>query len=147
MKTNTEKNRKSGLLNRPEPVSKPLLPQIDFALRRANRALPTETLVSLMREDAKSFFESAEVVGRWVWIKFDEKQPQAITRSLAELGFHWNKKRQTWQHPCGDFPRNRATYDPRKRYGVSYPAKFKGQTATKNATSATENATNRVVTS
>ncbi len=105
METNTEKKTKSGLLNRPEPVSKMPLPQIDFALRRANRALLTESLVALMKDEAQPFFESAEVVGRWVWIKFDDKQPQAVTRSLAELGFHWNKKRQTWQHPCGEFPR------------------------------------------
>jgi hypothetical protein len=147
MKTNTEKKTKSGLLNRPEPVSKRLLPQIDFALRRVNRALPTEKVLALMKDEAQAFFESAEVVGRWVWIKFDDKQPQAVTRSLAELGFNWNQKRQTWQHPCGEFPRHRATYDPRKRYGVSYPAKFKGQTATKFATSATGNATKSVVTS
>ncbi len=68
------------------------------------------------------FFEIAEVVGKWVWIQFTEKQPSEITRVLAELGFHWNNTRQTWQHPCGTIPFEHATYDPRKRYGSYFAA-------------------------
>jgi hypothetical protein len=41
---------------------------------------------------------------------------------LAELGFHWNNKRQSWQHPCGTITDERATYDPRKRYGSYFAA-------------------------
>jgi hypothetical protein len=41
---------------------------------------------------------------------------------LAELGFHWNNTRQTWQHPCGTRTVERASDDPRKRYGSSFAA-------------------------
>jgi len=48
-----------------------------------------------------------------------------ITRLLAELGFHWNNIRKTWQHPCGMYRNDRATYDPRQRYGSYFPADVK----------------------
>jgi hypothetical protein len=64
----------------------------------------------------------AEVVGKWVWIHFTEKQPREITARLAELGFHWNSKRQSWQHPCGEFRQRPFAGDPRERYGSQFPA-------------------------
>jgi hypothetical protein len=64
----------------------------------------------------------AEVVGKWVWIQFDGKQPVTITSVLSELGFHWNNTRQAWQHPCGTITDERADYDPRKRYGSYFAA-------------------------
>ena len=71
------------------------------------------------------FFELAEVVGKWVWIEFTEQQPAAITRLLAELGFHWNNTRQAWQHPCGTIQQERAAFDPRKRYRRYFAADAK----------------------
>ena len=96
--------------------------KINLALRRANRKLETEKLLALLRSKSPSFFELAEVVGKWVWIQFSDKQPPTVTRVLAELGFHWNNTRQTWQHPCGTLPDERATYDPRQRYGSYFAA-------------------------
>ena len=96
--------------------------KINLALRRANRKLETEKLLALLRIKSPSFFELAEVVGKWVWIQFSDKQPPTVTRFLAELGFHWNNTRQTWQHPCGTLPDERATYDPRQRYGSYFAA-------------------------
>ncbi len=126
MKTNnTNKNQKSGLSNRPEQVSTENRPQINLALRRTNRKLETEKLLALLRSQTPKFFEVAEVVGKWVWIQFSDKQPPTVTRVLAELGFHWNNTRQTWQHPCGTIPDERATYDPRKRYGSYFAANQK----------------------
>ena len=122
MKTKSKnKNQKSGLLNRPEQLSTENRPKIDFALRRENRQLETERLLEVLRSDAPRFFELAEVVGKWVWIQFSDKQPSDITRELAELGFHWNNRRQSWQHPCGTIPEP-ADYDPRERYGSYFPA-------------------------
>jgi hypothetical protein len=112
-----KKNQQSGLLNRPEQSSTENRPKIDMALRRANRKLETEKLLALLRSETPNFFELAEVVGKWVWIQFSDKQPSDVTKVLAELGFHWNNTRQTWQHPCGTITDERATYDPRKRYG------------------------------
>jgi hypothetical protein len=120
MKTNTIKKSKTGLLSRPEPLS--TLPKIDLAVRRANRSRNTESLLALLRHEAPRFFAMAEVIGKWVWIQFTDKQPAPVTRVLAELGFHWNNARQTWQHPCGTIAYDRATYDPRQRYGSYFPS-------------------------
>ncbi len=131
MKTNTKsKNQKSGLQSRPEQLSTETAgkapntdrPQIDFARRVANRQLDTESLLALLRNETPRFFELAEVVGQWVWLRFEGKQPSDVTRVLAELGFHWNNTRQVWQHPCGTMPDNRASYDPRRRYGSYFAA-------------------------
>ncbi len=97
------------------------LPRLDFAKRHANRQLPTEAVVSLLRTNAPDFFALAEVVGQWVWVRFADKQPSDITRQLAELGFHWNNQRQVWQHPCGHLTPG-SPYDPRERYGSYFPA-------------------------
>jgi hypothetical protein len=126
MKTKSKNQiQKAGLLNRPEQLSTENRPKIDFALRRANRALETEKLLALLRSESPRFFEVAEVVGKWVWIQFSDKQPPTITRVLAEFGFHWNNTRQTWQHPCGTYRNKRATYDPRKRYGSYFATDIK----------------------
>lgn len=126
MKTNT-RNLK-GLESRSEQLStgKTGLSRINFARRRVNRSLDTETLLALLRGSAPRFFELAEVVGKWVWIQFADKQPVEVTRVLAELGFHWNRARQTWQHPCGFHREVAAPYDPRKRYGSYFAADFAG---------------------
>ncbi len=76
----------------------------------------------LLRSETPNFFELAEVVGKWVWIQFDGKQPVTVTAVLSELGFHWNNKHQSWQHPCGTIANERADYDPRKRYGSYFAA-------------------------
>jgi hypothetical protein len=124
MKTNTNKNQnqKSEAQSRPEQLSTGDRPKINMELRRANRKLETEKLLALLRSETPNFFDIAEVVGKWVWIQFSDKQPPTVTRVLAELGFHWNNTRQAWQHPCGTMPDERATYDPRKRYGSYFAA-------------------------
>ena len=121
MKTKSQ-NQKSGLKSRPEQLNTKQLPKIDLALRRANRALKTESLLALLRSKTPSFFEIAEVVGKWVWIQFDGKQPVPVTASLAELGFHWNNARKAWQHPCGLFREKALPIDPRQKYGSYFPA-------------------------
>ena len=98
------------------------LTRINFARRRVNRSLDTESLLRLLRTQSPGFFAFAEVVGRWVWIQFPEKQPVEITSRLAQLGFHWNNTRQAWQHPCGVFRDHRVKFDPRKRFGSYFAA-------------------------
>ena len=121
MKTNTSN---SELKSRPEQLNTANtgLRRINFARRRVNRSLDTESLLSVLRNRAPRFFELSEVVGRWVWIQFTDKQPVEITRALAEFGFHWNRTRQAWQHPCGVQRRVGANYDPRVRYGSYFAA-------------------------
>ena len=124
MKTTSSKSKKSELQSRPEQLSTSTgdRPKINLELRRANRKLETGKLLSLLQSETPNFFELAEVVGKWVWIHFSDKQPPTVTRVLAELGFHWNNARQTWQHPCGTIVEEPATYDPRKRYGSYFAA-------------------------
>ena len=95
---------------------------IDLERRHANRKLPTERLIALLRAEAPRFFEVAEVVGKWVWVQFSEKQPREVTAVLAQLGFHWNNKRQVWQHPCGTYREESSLYDPRKKYRAYFAA-------------------------
>jgi len=103
------------------PAPRPTLGGIDYAQRQANRQLATEQLIARLRSEAPRFFELAEVVGQWVWIHFTEKQPRDITRQLAQLGFHWNNQRQTWQHPCGHLTQG-SPADPRAKYGSQFAA-------------------------
>ena len=117
MKTITEKKTKSGLKNRPEPRSTANPRQIDFVRRNVNRSLETGKLLALLESETPKFFELAEVVGKWVWIQFTDKQSVGVTRILAELGFHWNKARQSWQHPCGLYREQASRIDPRQKYG------------------------------
>jgi hypothetical protein len=96
--------------------------KINIARRQANRALNTDRLLALLRRETPNFFELAEVVGKWVWIQFDGKQPVTVTAVLSELGFHWNNKRQSWQHPCGLFRDQSVRFDPRRKYGSYFAA-------------------------
>jgi hypothetical protein len=121
MKTNTNKNQVKAQ-SRPEQLSTENRPKIDLKKRHFNRSLNTEKLLALLKSETPKFFAVAEVVGKWVWIQFTDKQPSEVTRILAELGFHWNNNRQTWQHPCGTLVEERADYDPRKRYGSYFAA-------------------------
>jgi hypothetical protein len=113
-------NSKSRLPNRPELSGTET--RIKFKRRKPNRSLDTDRLLALLRREAPSFFAVAEVVGKWVWIQFEQKQPAGVTRALSELGFHWNRKRQSWQHPCGLFRDMSVPFDPRRKYGSYFAA-------------------------
>jgi hypothetical protein len=122
MKTkNTNSN--SELKNRTAQLieTKTELPKLNLAKRIRNRSLPTDRVLKLLQKEAPRFWELAEVVGKWVWIQFEDKQPSEITVILSQLGFHWNNRRQVWQHPCGQIM-SRGNYDPRRRYGSYFPA-------------------------
>jgi hypothetical protein len=42
---------------------------------------------------------------------------------LWALGFHWNQRRNVWQHPCGMFdPLGSHPTDPRAKYRSYFPA-------------------------
>ncbi len=121
MKNTSKTKQNKGLESRPEQLGTENRTAIDFALRRANRTLDTEGLLALLRKESPQFYDLAEIVGKWVWIQFPERQPAEITKALSEYGFHWNNQRQTWQHPCGTLP-ERQEFDPRKRYGSQFAA-------------------------
>ena len=120
MKTN-QINKAKGLLNRADQQLNPNK-TMDYRQRQANRSLTTESLLALLQAKAPDFFKLAEVVGQWVWIQFEQKQPGKVTAALAQLGFHWNRNRQAWQHPCGLFRDQSSPIDPRQKYGSYFAA-------------------------
>ena len=122
MKTKIQISSGLGSRSAQRSTGRPRLARIDFTRRRVNRSLDTFRLLNLLRSRTPEFFGVAEVVGKWVWIQFAEKQPASITSQLSELGFHWNNTRQAWQHPCGLRRSERATVDPRQYFGSYFAA-------------------------
>ena len=127
MKTNTNSVSNSdsdSALNRTAQRIENQPHRIDFRRRFQNRGLSTEKLLDMLYHETPRFWELAQVVGKWVWIQFDDRQPPEITAALSQFGFHWNRKRQTWQHPCGQF-RTGSHRDPRDKYQTYFPADAK----------------------
>jgi hypothetical protein len=119
MKTYILKNQKSRLLSRPEQAN--TAGQDSQAEHDANRRLPTQKVLDFLRSKLPQQYELAEIVGSWVWIEFSPDRPQVIANALWSLGFHWNKRRQVWQHPCGMFePFTSHPNDPRSKYGSRF---------------------------
>ena len=116
-----ELGSRSGIIT-PTASASTGLARINFTRRRVNRSLDTENLLRLMRSRSPRFFEVAEVVGRWVWVQFEQQPEVEIRRQLAQLGFHWNNTRQAWQHPCGVFRDRRVRFDPRRKFGSYFAA-------------------------
>jgi hypothetical protein len=123
MKTHTNSDSDSRLQNRTAQRigDGGKLPKIDFRQRFFNRGLSTDKVLDMLYHETPRFWELCQVVGKWVWIQFAEKQPPTVTAELSQLGFHWNRKRQVWQHPCGNF-RTGTHRDPREMYPTFYPA-------------------------
>ena len=97
---------------------------IDTEARKKNRTLPTPKVLNLLLTSAPELYRLAEVVGKWVWVTFKETPAAEIRQQLAQLGFHWNRERQAWQHPCGQF-RLSSAYDPHEKYSSYYPARIR----------------------
>ena len=94
---------------------------IDSEARKANRTLPTEKVLTLLQQHDRRLWELAEVVGKWIWVSFSEQPAPTVRQTLAQLGFHWNRTRQSWQHPCGQF-RLSSAGDPHEKYPTYNPA-------------------------
>ena len=128
MKTNTKKQiglgSRSAQLSSETQKKDNRLP-IDTGARMKNRTLPTAKVLELLKTSNPGLFNLAEVVGKWVWVQFRETPAPELRQILAQLGFHWNRERQAWQHPCGTIADERADYDPRKRYGSYFAAQQK----------------------
>ena len=93
---------------------------IDSEARKANRTLPTDKVLALLHTVNPDLFNLAEVVGKWIWVQFKEQPAPSLRQQLAQVGFHWNRERQAWQHPCGAF-RLRGAGDPHEKYPTYYP--------------------------
>ncbi|MFO1513293.1 MAG: hypothetical protein U1F83_10335 [Verrucomicrobiota bacterium] len=139
MKTKNQ-NNKSGLGSRSALLSSntstaavaPAQPErkdnrlpIDTEARKKNRTLPTPKVLNLLLTSLPDAYRVAEVVGKWVWVQFQEQPAAEIRQQLAQLGFHWNNVRQSWQHPCGIFRDEPFIGDPRSKYGSYFAADVK----------------------
>ena len=93
---------------------------IDSEARKTNRTLPTSKVLELLQQAAPAAFDLAEVVGKWVWVQFKATPAAELHQQLSQLGFHWNRDRQAWQHPCGSFSL-RGSGDPHDMYPSYYP--------------------------
>src|ERR1035437_9997767 len=71
---------------------------IDTEARKQNRTLPTAKVLELLKTSNPGLFNLAEVVRTWVWVAFRETPAPELRQILAQLGFHWNRERQAWQH-------------------------------------------------
>ena len=97
-----------------------LFQSIDLDARALNRALPQGEVLDMIRPFPQ-ILAAAQLVGRWIWVEFAAIPAPTTRTTLAQLGFHWNNKRQLWQHPCG--PMTPASPDePRAKYGAIRPA-------------------------
>ena len=94
---------------------------IDTEARKKNRTLPTEKVLNLLLNGSPELYRLTEVVGKWVWVTFKEQPAAEIRQQLAQLGFHWNRERQAWQHPCGKFSLG-SQADPHEKYSSYHPA-------------------------
>ena len=94
---------------------------IDSEKRQANRFLPTDKVLTMLKATNPELFNLAEVVGRWIWIHFAEAPAAEWRQQLSQLGFHWNRERQAWQHPCGTF-RLHGSGDPHEKYEAYFPS-------------------------
>ena len=140
MKTNKQSKNSSGLESRSAqlstapaeapaqsaPAQAPAEKQdtrlpIDAAARKKNRTLPTPKVLNLLLTSLPDTYRLAEVVGKWVWVRFTEQPAPEIRQQLAQLGFHWNRERQAWQHPCGSFSLG-SIADPHQKYSSYFPA-------------------------
>ena len=119
-KTETNTSAKPAV-KPPTEQPKPSKPSVDFAKREANRQLPTNQVLELLKCTMPRQFELAEVVGKWIWIQFPEAPAEEIRADLSQLGFHWNGKRQAWQHPCGQVTAGTPN-EPREKYASYFPA-------------------------
>jgi hypothetical protein len=119
LNTNTSKTAEGASAPAQKPDNR--LP-IDSEARKKNRTLPTPKVLNLLLNSLPDAYRVAEVVGKWVWVRFTEQPAAEIRQQLAQLGFHWNRERQAWQHPCGNF-RLSSSQDPHERYESYFPAR------------------------
>lgn len=77
----------------------------------------TLEVVKLILTDKPELKDNFEVVGEWVWCKFDQKPSDGIRMFLTNTGFRWNRKRKVWQNPCGVSSRG-SDDDPKQKYPV-----------------------------
>ena len=79
--------------------------------------------MNYLRTRLPQHYALAEVVGQWVWLEVSPARKSGLAKLLWALGFHWNQRRDVWQHPCGKFdPFGSHPTDPHTTYRAYCPA-------------------------
>jgi hypothetical protein len=110
--------------SRPEQLSTSTgnRPKINLELRRANRHWKPKNCWRCSAVKRRTFLNWP----KWLASGFGFSSPTSNRRPSPRFGRAWLSLEQhpagVWQHPCGTIPDERATYDPRKRYGSYFAA-------------------------
>jgi hypothetical protein len=101
--------------------------QLELQRHCANRGLTTGTVLNYLNQRFPAQFEFAKVVGYWIWLDDSSDINPRLRIALWLLGFHLNRKRGVWQHPCGAFmlpapPTGETRGTSGTRFATSIPA-------------------------
>lgn len=111
----------------PVPATTPAEPRrageslhsVDLKQRAEARSWSADRVIEELRRVTQGAYTRAGVIGRWVWVHFQEAPAPEVRAALSQVGFHWSARRQCWQHPCGCFGAGSGG-DPASKYGVQY---------------------------
>lgn len=90
---------------------------IDHDKRAKARLWTADQVLDALRDLPGEALEKALVVGKWIWVQFENPPAAQVRAGLSQLGFHWSPRRQAWQHPCGVFDVDTGG-DPIRKYGA-----------------------------
>ena len=62
---------------------------------------------------------AGKIVGKWVWVFFEDKPEDALRKSLKDFGFRWSARRGGWAHNCGNPSRSASKSSPFEKYQVT----------------------------
>ena len=113
---NPDRNPNPNQSGHPSPAALAFTGQFSPALHQQHRSLELSQVLVLVRQHVPRQWWNAEVVGSWVWVHQSRTLSDAERSALFELGFHWNPRRQAWQHPCGVLRPVAAGVGPLPRY-------------------------------
>ncbi len=93
-----------------------------MAKKQKNTAEKTEANIPTLQQVVdfcKEHGFSGSVVGKWVWLFFEEKPEEAIRKLLKDFGFRWSSRRGGWAHNCGHPVRSAAKSSPFDKYQMT----------------------------
>lgn len=62
----------------------------------------------------------AELVGKWVWVSFEDTPDEETRKALKEAGFIYSPRRQKWAHNCGHPSPSAFQSSPWQKYAVRW---------------------------
>ena len=92
-----------------------------------------EVLERILKEKARVAIElgaTTELVGCWVWAKFETRPAPEVRERMLEAYYKWNAKRGVWQYagiPCHGSPAESAVV--KAKYGARTFAPVPGRAA------------------